>query len=141
MADQVEVFRELDSAFEQLSVPALSNVLHPDFAYWVTLPQSVNVPKRDRAQTLEYYGKMYENWTSVGTVVSTVLANTPGKLVAYATVDVTLKSGSIVTYESTTTFEIADDASGNKKIRGVQEFIDANAQAQAFDPYATVAEA
>jgi len=137
MAQQAETLRELDRAFEQMSLPALSNVLHPDFAYWVTLPQSVNVPKRDRAQILEYYGKMFENWSSIATPVSTVLANTPGKIVAHVTGDVTLKSGSIVTYESTTTLEIADDASGNKKIKSVQEFIDANAQAQAFDPYAT----
>jgi len=135
MAEQVEIFREFDTAFEQMSLPALSNILHPDFADWVTLPQSVNVPKRDRAQTLEYYGKIFENWSSVGTPVNTVLANTPGKIVSYVTGDVTLKSGSIVTYEATTTLEIADDASGNKKVKSVQEFIDANAHAHAFDPF------
>jgi len=134
MAEQVAISHGLDRAFEQMSLPALSNLFHPELA-WITLPQSVNVPKRDRAQTLEYYGKMFENWSSIGTPVTTVLANTPGKIISYVTTDVTLKSGSIVTYESTTALEIADDASGNKKIKRVEEFVDAKAQAQAFDPF------
>ena len=67
MAEQVEILHELNKSIERMSPTALSNVLHPDVVH-VTLPQSVNVPKRNKAQTLEYYGKMFDNWTSVGTV-------------------------------------------------------------------------
>jgi len=136
MADQTEIVHGLDRAFKQLDIPAVLSFLHPDFVH-VTLPQSVNVPKRNKAQTAEYYRKMFDSWAAVGTIGRTVLANTPGKIVAHTTIDVTLKSGAVVPYESITTLEFEDDASGNKKIKGVQEFIDANAQAQAFDPYLT----
>ena len=47
----------------------------------------------------------------------------------------TLKSGPTVTYESCTAIEIADDPSGNKKIKHEDEFIDTNAHAQGFAPY------
>ena len=67
MAEQVEILHELNKAIDQMSLTALSNVMHPDVVH-VTLPQSVNIPKRNKAQNLEYYGKMFDNWTSVGTV-------------------------------------------------------------------------
>ena len=67
MAEQVEILRELNRAFEQKDLTALSNVLHPDIVH-VTLPQSVNVPKQNKTQTLEYYEKMFNSWATVGTV-------------------------------------------------------------------------
>jgi len=48
---------------------------------------------------------------------------------------VTLKSGSIVAYESFASVGVDDDPSGNKKVKHIEEFIDANAQTQAFDPF------
>jgi len=131
---QVELARELDSAFEQLSLPALSNVLHPEFVH-TTRPQSVNLPKQDKAQCLEYYGKMFNNWAAVETPVSTVLANTPGKIVVHILCDVVLKSGPTVTYESFIAFEFAEDPSGNKKIKSMDEFIDANAHSRGYAPF------
>ena len=40
----------------------------------------------------------------------------------------TLKSGTVVTYESILVLEIDEDPSGNKKIKYTEEFVDANAQ-------------
>ena len=54
------------------------------------------------------------------------------------TSDITLKSGPIVAYESYISLGIDDDSSGNKKIKLAEEFIDAKAQAQGFDPFAAV---
>ena len=68
MAEQrLEVIRDLAKAFEQLDLSAVSNVLHSDYVH-VILPKSVNVPKQNKAQCLEYYGKMFDNWAKVGTV-------------------------------------------------------------------------
>ena len=47
----------------------------------------------------------------------------------------TLKSGPTVTYESVLAMDIDEDSGGNKKIRYVEEFIDANAHAKGFAPY------
>ena len=46
-----------------------------------------------------------------------------------------LKSGPAVTYESFITVEIAEDPSGDKKVKYIEEFIDTNAFSQAFAPY------
>ena len=64
---QIELLRKLNGAFEQMSLPALSNVMHPDYVH-VTRPQSVNVPKRNKAQSLEHYEKMFSNWVAVENV-------------------------------------------------------------------------
>jgi len=131
---QVELSRELDRAMEQMNLPALSNILHPDYVH-ITRPQSVNIPKRNKDQTLEYWGGLFSNWATIGTPVSTVLANTPGKIVVHIISDITLKSGSTITYESFIAMEIDEDASGNRKIKHVEEFIDANAHSQGFAPF------
>ena len=47
----------------------------------------------------------------------------------------TLKSGPKVTYESFVAMDIDEDSSGNKKIKHAEEFVDANAYAEAFAPY------
>ena len=67
MAEQVELIRDVTRAYEQKSLPALSNLLHPDYVH-ITRPQSVNVPKRNKAQYLEYVRKMFDNWAEIGTV-------------------------------------------------------------------------
>jgi len=123
----------MNRAFEQLSIPALSDILHPDYIH-VTRPRSINVPK---AQTLEFFGQMFSNWASAGPVVYEVLVNTPGKIVIHLTSEVTLKSGPTVTFESCASVEFADDPSGNKKFKHTEEFIDAKAFAQGFTPYLT----
>ena len=47
----------------------------------------------------------------------------------------TLKSGSVITYESFTDSHIDEDPSGNMKIRYAEEFIDANTFNDAFAPF------
>ena len=47
----------------------------------------------------------------------------------------TLKSGPTVAYESFVAMEFDKDPSGNKKVKHVEEFIDANAHAKGFAPY------
>ena len=64
---QVEFIRDLTKAYEQKSIPTLSNLLHPDYVH-VTRPQSVNIPKQNKAQYLEYFEKMFNNWAEVETV-------------------------------------------------------------------------
>ena len=64
---QLKVILEVVRAYEQMSLSALSNILHPDYAH-VVRPDSANIPKRNKAQNLEYFGKMFDNWTKVGTV-------------------------------------------------------------------------
>jgi len=108
--------------------------LHPDYVH-VTRPQSLNVPKQSRAQYLEYLGKVFDGWAKVQMPVLKVLANSPGKVVVHITSDVTLKSGSIVTYESFVDYHIGEDANGDKKITYGEEFVDANAHAQTFAPF------
>jgi len=117
-----------------MSLPAVSNTLHPDYVH-VTRPQSLNVPKQDKAQCLEYYENMFNNWAAIEAPNFTVLANTPGKIVVHVISDVTLKSGSAVTYESFIAMEIGEDASGNQKIKYADEFVDANAYTQGFVPF------
>ena len=64
---QAEFIRNLTKAYVQRSIPTLSNLLHPDYDH-VTRPQSVNIPNQNKAQYLEYVGKMFDNWTDVETV-------------------------------------------------------------------------
>ena len=63
---QLELIRDLTKAFEQMSLPAVSNVLHSDHVH-ITLPDSVNVPKQNKAESLEHYRKMFDNWAKVAT--------------------------------------------------------------------------
>lgn len=68
MADQqLELIRELNRAYEQMSVLALSDLLYPDYIH-VTRPNSLNIPDRNKTQYLEYFENMFSNWTSVGPV-------------------------------------------------------------------------
>ena len=61
---QLELIRNLAKGYEQRSVSALSDLLHPDYVH-VTRPESVNVPKQNKAQSLEYYEKLFDNWAEV----------------------------------------------------------------------------
>ena len=47
----------------------------------------------------------------------------------------TLKSGSVVPYESFIDYHVGEDPSGDMKIKYAEEFIDANAFADAFAPF------
>ena len=47
----------------------------------------------------------------------------------------TLKSGTIVPYESFIEYHIEEDPSGNMKIKYAEEFIDANAFNKGFAPF------
>ena len=63
---QLELIRDHIKSYEQMSISAISDDLHPDYVH-VTRPESVNVPNRNKAQTIEYYGKMFDNWAKVAT--------------------------------------------------------------------------
>ena len=100
---QLELARGLARACEQMDLSAMSDILHPDHVH-VTLPSSVNIPKQNKAQCLEYYEKIFDNWAKVEPVscslsqcsrpsstrikplmqpIVTALANTPGKVVVH----------------------------------------------------------
>ena len=63
---QLELIRDHTKSYQQMRVSAISDDLHPDYIH-VTRPESVNVPNQNKAQTLEYYGKMFDNWAKVAT--------------------------------------------------------------------------
>ena len=67
MAEQVEVLLKYTGAYEKMSLTTLSDVLHPDVVH-VTRPQSVNLPPRNKAQDLDHYEKMFNNWVAVENV-------------------------------------------------------------------------
>jgi len=126
---QVELIRDVGRAYAQMSLPALSNLLHSDYVH-VTRPQSLNIPRQNKAEYLEYIGKAFDGWTKVETRVIKALTNSPGKIVVHLAGDVTLKSGSTVAYESFVDYHIGEDANGDKKITYADEFVDANYRAQ-----------
>ena len=64
---QLELIHDTAKAYETMSISALSNILHPDYVH-VTRPDSVNVPKQNKAECLEYYRKMFDNWAKVAMV-------------------------------------------------------------------------
>ena len=64
---QLKLANDVARAYEQMSLSAISNFMHPDYVH-VVRPDSTNVPKRNKAQYLEYFGKMFDNWTKLSTV-------------------------------------------------------------------------
>jgi len=131
---QLELIHEITRAFERKDVPAISNLYHPDYVH-VTRPQSVNVPKQNKTQTLEYYQKMFDNWAKTATPNFTTIANTPGKVVVHVNGEVTLKTGSTVAYESVCHFHIVEDASGKMLMNYAEEFMDVNSFTGGFAPF------
>ena len=61
---QVETLLKLNSAFEQMSLTILWDVLDPGFIH-VTRPESIGMPERNKGQTIEHYGEMFSNWVAI----------------------------------------------------------------------------
>ena len=64
MAEQLELIRNLANAYADMNLSAISDVFHPDYVH-VVHPQSINVPERNKAQYLEDFGKLFDNWAKV----------------------------------------------------------------------------
>jgi hypothetical protein len=63
---QVELIRDLARAYGQMNLPAISDMLHPDYVH-DTRPQSINIPQQDKTRYLASFGRTLDNWASVGT--------------------------------------------------------------------------
>ena len=49
---------------EQMDLEAISDILHSDLVR-VTRPSSLNVPKHNKDQCVEYYRKLFDNWAKI----------------------------------------------------------------------------
>ena len=61
---QVQLIRDLSRAYEQKNITVVSNLFHPDYVH-VTRPQSIDIPKQNKAQYLEHLQKAFNAWAEV----------------------------------------------------------------------------
>ena len=64
---QLKTMQEAIRGAQQMDIEAISNILHSDLVH-ITRPSSLNVPKHNKDECVEYYRKLFDNWAKVESV-------------------------------------------------------------------------